>query len=163
MHGDTLQLINMFDFLINTYETRITPEDEKDGPMEPGHRKRGRPANHRIRYKDTHPCATTQIRVLRTADHNWLPNIIGGWLPREDEADDHNFYCASILMLFKPWCVLSMDLKAVDQSWESALDEFIGETTDRIRYIVKNTQYLHECERSSDQKKNVGAINIYEP
>jgi hypothetical protein len=66
-------------------------------------------------------------------------------------------------MLFKPWSVLRADLKAVEQSWEATFDEFKSNTTDRIRCIIQNTQYLHECKTSSDQKKNSSAAAYCEP
>jgi hypothetical protein len=45
-----------------------------------------------------------------------VPNIVGANLPRCDKGD-REYYCRTMLVLFKPWRQ-GTDLKAADQLWE---------------------------------------------
>jgi len=47
-----------------------------------------------------------------------IPNFAGGSLPRCDRGD-REYYCATMLMLFKPWRH-GKNLKDDDQSWDEA-------------------------------------------
>ncbi|KAI1782352.1 hypothetical protein LXA43DRAFT_906046, partial [Ganoderma leucocontextum] len=87
--------------------------------MEQDHQ-RGRPRNVRSRYLEGHPNADTKHRIVRSAGHNTLTNIIGSWFPRRDDEGTYDTYCAAMLMLLKPWRDLSSDLKPVDMSWVAA-------------------------------------------
>ena len=51
-----------------------------------------------------------------------VPNFIGGTLPRCDQGD-HEYYCSTMLALFKPWRT-GNDLKSADETWEKAFDEY---------------------------------------
>ena len=51
-------------------------------------------------YLFDHPKHTTHFQIAQTKFHNFLPNIIGPWLPRCDGKDDSKaFYYASMLAL----------------------------------------------------------------
>lgn len=56
--------------------------------------------------------------------HNTLPNFIGRYFPRSDDPDIYPFYCASMLMLLKPWRDLTADLKDASESWPDAFIRF---------------------------------------
>ena len=52
-----------------------------------------------------------------------VPNFIGGTLPRCDQGD-HEYYCSTMLTLFKPWCT-GHDLKGAEETWEQAFNKYI--------------------------------------
>jgi len=51
-----------------------------------------------------------------------VPNFIGGTLPRCDQGD-REYYCSTMLTLFKPWRT-GYDLKSADETWEQAFDKY---------------------------------------
>ena len=106
-------------------------------------------------------------RVLRRPDHHALPNFIGSKFPREDDADDRDMYCASMLMLLKPWRDLASDLKGTDETWEAAFNEFRRAASTKELNILSSIQYFHECERAardtpSSDSTNAAASDIAE-
>src|SRR6266446_8177011 len=72
--------------------------------------KRGRKRNMRIPYLPTHPKHKQTQHVVRTTGHNNLPNFIGRYFPQRDDPDSRSLYCASMLLLLKPWRVVKTDL-----------------------------------------------------
>jgi len=44
-----------------------------------------------------------RCRVVRQDGHETKAEFIGEWFPRNDDADDHELYCASMLAFFTPW------------------------------------------------------------
>ena len=83
-------------------------------------------------------------RVLRRPDHHALLNFIGSKFPSEDDADDRDMYCASMLMLLKPWRDLASDLKGTDETWEAAFNEFRRAASTEELNILSSIQYFHE-------------------
>ncbi|KAF8583871.1 hypothetical protein K439DRAFT_1347671, partial [Ramaria rubella] len=65
-----------------------------------------------------------------------VPNFLGGTIPRRDKGD-HEYYCATMLTLFKPWRT-GFDLKNDFESWEDAF-------TDRQLQIMSFMQIRFEC------------------
>ena len=51
-----------------------------------------------------------------------VPNFIGGTLPQCDQGDCE-YYCSTLLALFKPWRT-GNDLKSANETWEKAFDEY---------------------------------------
>ena len=63
--------------------------------------------------------------MCRSENHNFLPNIVGPWLPQRDGEDSTRpYYYASMLALLKPWRELE-DLKRDDENWEFAFNTFM--------------------------------------
>ena len=71
------------------------------------------------------------MRVVRPVGHNTLPNLVGPSLPRNDDQERRPFYCASVLMLLKPWRDIRR-LKEQEQIWENALESFLAGATPDI-------------------------------
>src|ERR1700721_1880275 len=99
---------------------------------------------------------------MRTIGHNNLPNIIGRWFPRRDERESHSFYCASMLLLLKPWRSIESDLKLPDQSWEEAFDEFMLTTSRTYRTLLSGIQYFHDCETSAKEHRDSENESLYQ-
>ena len=89
-----------------------------------------------------------------------VPNFIGGTLPRSDQGD-REYYCSTMLTLFKPWRT-GNDLKNANESWERAFDEYNFTATQKA--LMDNFNLRYECldarddysaqMRDSDKEKN---------
>jgi hypothetical protein len=90
---------------------------------------------------------------MRTTGHNNLPNFIGRFFPQRDEQETYSFYCASMLLLLKPWRNIETDLKLPTQSWESAFDDFISSNNRKYQGILSGIQYFHNCETSAKEQR----------
>ena len=84
---------------------------------------------------------------VRLREHDVVPVPIGPALPRRDQPEARARYCRLMLILFKPWRVLS-DLRRAGESWEDAFN-VLSSTMDagHVR-VVDNMQILHECRDS---------------
>ena len=70
-----------------------------------------------------------------------VPNFIGGVLPRPDQGD-REFYCATMLTIFKPWRNAG-HLKTVEQTWNEA---FTGcSFPSRESELINNLNLRYEC------------------
>ncbi len=158
LRGDTLSDCSLFEFVKNTYDGQLRPQDNAASTDEGRDKnpRRGRPRNARARYRYPHPCATTKIRVQRTAGHRNLVNIVGRWLPRADDDDIRELYCASMLMLLVPWRNLASDLKRGDESWEEAFGRLEEACSDADQYVISGIQYFHECALAAEDTKTDG-------
>lgn len=58
----------------------------------------------------------------------------------------HDFYCASMLMLLKPWRSLRLDLKSESESWSEAFESFLQSCSNEWRSLVSGINYLHQCQ-----------------
>jgi hypothetical protein len=93
-----------------------------------------------------HPLFSTHLVRFDPTRYNIVPNFIGGSLPRRDRGD-REYYCATMLVLFKPWrngrC-----LKSEMNSWH---DEFISYNfTSRQRDLMDNFNLRYECNDARD-------------
>ena len=171
LRGAGLAESNVIDFFINSYEINIdnkstTPNVGGDRTQDYGDmsdlsrvpRQRGRPRHERIPYLPAHPKSSRKQRIIRGQRHNNLPNFIGRYFPRRDVPDRYPFYCASMLMLLKPWRNIETDLKLPTQTWESAFEAFISTASWHIRHIISGIQYFHECQ-SSAQRHSVRSVS----
>ena len=70
-----------------------------------------------------------------------VPNFIGGTLPRRDQGD-REYYCSTMLTLFKPWRT-GYDLKSADETWEHAFDNY--DFSDRQMNLMNNFNLHYEC------------------
>ncbi len=149
--------LSLFDFTRHTYEKQLKGADTvelEDDELRDDRPRRGRKRNMRGRYHDEHPCAKTKIRVRRSAGHRNLVSIVGRWLPRSDDADVRELYCASVLMLLVPWRNVRRDLKAPSETWDEAFQRFEAQCSNAQKYVISGLQYFHECAVSAAEKKD---------
>lgn len=161
--------MNIIDYFVNTYEevipkksrsrqsnnpqntsTGSLPEDDNNSDE---HRKPGCKPNPRVLYHSEHPMHTSKQRVLRSSGHNVLPNFIGRFFPRRDDPEIYSFYCASMLMLLKPWRDPRTDLKAPSQSWAQAFESFVETAPKKIQNILSGIQYFHDCTQAAKRSR----------
>ena len=150
--GAELEDYSVLKFFVETYETEITKVDrEADMFEEEPYRGRGRPRNTRVRYLTNHPKSGSVHRVIRSSGHRNLPNFIGKWFPRNDDEQIHDFYCASMLALLKPWRNIATDLKSPTESWVAAFDTFCTSAAPSVKRVLSGVQYFHECESAAQK------------
>jgi hypothetical protein len=139
---DELESLNYLEYFLNTYDHRVKHEEVETVP------KRNNTHCY-LSYKENSR-HTGHVRVLRQENHDIIPHIPGRWFPRSDDHDCHPLYCASILALLTPWRDI-VELKHPDESFDLALGRFLANTSSRMRDIIENIQYFHEC---SDKAKD---------
>ncbi|KAJ6506044.1 hypothetical protein DFH09DRAFT_943410, partial [Mycena vulgaris] len=107
--------------------------------------KERRPLRHL--FSKGHPKAGTHSV---TCDFNCIqrviPNFTGGALPRADKGD-RNFYCMTMLTLFKPWRSPS-DLKDYDSTWDQMFKSH--QFTGRQNELMANFNVRYECNDARD-------------
>ena len=92
-------------------------------------------------FVEGHPLrAVKGVHCVRD-DKTIVPCFAGGTLPRRDK-DDHEFYCATMLTLFKPWHS-GFSLKECSESWESAFKKHTF--SDRQHQLMRNMNTQYEC------------------
>lgn len=150
LRGNVLESYSVVQFFSQTYEERLSRARNATIPSD-GASARGRPANLRAPYLASHPKHTSTVRVRRSPNNNCLPNFVGKYFPRRDDPDSsaHDFYCASMLLLLKPWRSVD-DLKLPNESWQASFERFIHapDTSDDIPRLISNIQHFHRCESS---------------
>ena len=67
--------------------------------------------------------------------------FIGGPLPRSDQGD-REYYCTTMLTLFKPWRTRK-DLKSEGQSWDDSFNDFAFD--ERQIEVMKFFNLRYEC------------------
>ena len=145
LRGDTLEKSNIISVFIDTFETQM------DNNAHASTKGMGQPRNDCVPYQSMHPHHQTKQCILRREDHNALPNFIGGKFPREKGPDSHELYCASMLVLLKPWRQLSTDLKDTDETWEDAFRRFKTVASAKELNILSSIQYFYECKRATQE------------
>ncbi len=141
LRGDELEHLSVYEFFSKTYEVARpkdkgvanddVPQENADNqhpsPVSNNPRRRGRTAHLRSVYHAGHPKAAKKERMMRTHMHKNLINFVGRFFPSKNDATVHSFYCASMLLLFKPWRDISNGLKGADESWADVFSHFIDE------------------------------------
>ncbi|KAH0825766.1 hypothetical protein J3R83DRAFT_8926 [Lanmaoa asiatica] len=89
--------------------------------------------------------------VVHPVDHNNLPNFIGPYFSKRDDESPAEVYLASMMLLFKPWHDLQVDLKQAGESWKEAFERWYPTTSSATRRMMNNIQYYYECQRSDSQ------------
>jgi hypothetical protein len=74
-------------------------------------------------FLSDHPQHETHHVTSNPKHLNKVPNFLGGSLPRRDRGD-REYYCATMLVLFKPWRKLE-DLKDKDRSWDETFTSHV--------------------------------------
>ncbi|KAF8234664.1 hypothetical protein L208DRAFT_1547674 [Tricholoma matsutake] len=97
------------------------------------------PKTKLLSFLSEHPLAETHgVRYLKTA---CIPNFIGSTIPRHDQGD-HEYYCSTMLTLFKPWRS-GLYLKDASDSWDESFmsHKFSAQQLE----IMKNMNIQYEC------------------
>jgi hypothetical protein len=94
-----------------------------------------------LKFLPEHPFSKTHSTRWIAADKARIPNFIGATVPRHDQGD-REYYCSSMLTLFKPWRT-GLDLKCTDNMWDDAFKKFIF--SDRQKSIMANMNIRYEC------------------
>ncbi len=103
------------------------------------------PSNLHLFLKE-HPLYKTHRAKFDDKRKNIVPNFVGGSLPRCDRGD-REYYCATMLTLFKPWRS-GKDLKNIDYSWDETFNLY--EFTDQQKQYMKNFNVRYECNDARD-------------
>ena len=99
------------------------------------------------RFLSDHPLHDTHGLQLHKADPKKIPNFIGATLPRKDQGD-RNYYCLTMLALFKPWRKASHLKCNASISWHEAFEQHsfsVEHTT-----LIDNFHIKYECLNSRD-------------
>ena len=104
-------------------------------------------ANDKLQsFLKDHPMYRTHKVHFNEQKYKVVPNFVGGSLPRCDRGD-REYYCATMLTLFKPWRS-GEDLKARDYSWDETFTEH--RFTPRQLEIMKYFNIRYECNDARD-------------
>ena len=149
---------NVFEFFRDTWEARRDVENDRvnDLRLRTG---RGRHKKDRIPYSANHPSFLSKCRILRNEGHNNIPDFVEMSFCRNDDAIKRSLYCATILMLLKPWRDIAVDLKNPDENWDHAFNSFFQSTSQRNRDIIDNIQYYHECRNAAQHEHAIPLEN----
>ncbi|KDR74560.1 hypothetical protein GALMADRAFT_71038 [Galerina marginata CBS 339.88] len=93
-----------------------------------------------------HPLYKTYKVQFDDRKKDTIPNFVGGSLPRCDRGD-REYYCATMLTLFKPWRS-GKDLKNTDYSWDETFNLF--EFTEQQKQYMKHFNVRYECNDARD-------------
>jgi len=135
---------NVVSFFTDSYERRLRHVDDVDDEQTmTSIRRKGRPRNEHVKYNANHPKWKSVERIIRCQPHT------------------NDFYCASMLMLLKPWRNLRDDLKASSESWATAFETFRETVSTETHGILSGIGYLHDCESAiaNDDEKIGMAIH----
>lgn len=159
--GDGLERYNFLDLFLNTYDGLPVNEGVDEDDREPSRLRRGPRTHQRFPYREGSGKGR-RCRVIRSEGHETVPQFIGQWFPRNDRADEEDFYYASMLALFSPWRIIT-DIKASSSSWKEAFDSFKSSASSKQKDMLLNIQYFHECSdgaaaRSRDPTLSSGGL-----
>lgn len=99
-----------------------------------------------FRFRKEHAQYKTHRLKVHGEHDAWIPNFVGGILPRKDKGDIEE-YGRTMLTLFKPWSNPS-HLKHRAQSWHAAFTEH--QFTDRQKEIMDFFHVRYECNDARD-------------
>jgi hypothetical protein len=105
----------------------------------------GKPS-HLYSFLKDHPLYKTHQIQFDKRKTNIVPNFVGGSLPRCDQGD-REYYCATMLTLFKPWRSGKF-LKQEDQSFDDSFNLF--KFTDQQTQFMKYFNLRYECNDARD-------------
>ncbi|KAJ3521770.1 hypothetical protein NMY22_g12176 [Coprinellus aureogranulatus] len=148
--GDALVNECYLKVFLDTYDALYTEpkdvtEQEPNADVAP---RRSRPRHERIPYLPSFGNAK-RCRIRRAANHETLPRYIGRWFPRANDPATHELYCASMLLLLKPWRTLA-DLKAEEDTFYQAFQAMMRSAAPWMKTVVENIQNYYDC---ADQAK----------
>ena len=74
----------------------------------------------------------------------------------------YEYYCASMLMLLKPWRSID-DLKSQHHTWQAAFEDFINNAPACLKRIISSIEYFHECRNAADNAINRSPTDSINP
>jgi hypothetical protein len=92
-------------------------------------------------FMHSHPQAKTHMVKMCKAKREKIPDFVGGSLPRPNYGD-REYYCCTMLTLFKPWRSGKM-LKLEEQTWDDSFNNF--EFSDRQIELMKFFTIKYDC------------------
>ncbi len=93
-----------------------------------------------------HPLYKTHVVQFDPKKKYFVPNFVGGTLPRRDRGD-REYYCMTMLSLFKPWRS-GKDIKSEEYSWD---ETFIDHKfTEHQLKLMENFNLRYECNDARD-------------
>ena len=122
-------------------EEYYTSESDVDDEFIP----RSLPQNT-YRFKNKHPLYGTHVVIQQPLKTTAVINFIGHILPRCDQGD-REFYCLTMLALFKPWRT-GLDLKIKAKSWDDTFNNH--KFTIRQNQLTQNFNIKYECSDARD-------------
>jgi ATP-dependent exoDNAse (exonuclease V), alpha subunit - helicase superfamily I member len=93
-----------------------------------------------------HPLCDTHFVKFEETKKDVVPNFVGGSLPRRD-CGDREYYCLTMLTLFKPWRN-GKDLKSDNYSWDETFTSH--KFTHREMDLMANFNLRYECNDARD-------------
>ena len=97
-------------------------------------------------FLDNHPQRESHYVTSNSKHLIKVPTFLGGSLPRCDRGD-REYYCATMLAMFKPWRKKE-DLKEDDYSWDETFTNH--KFTAEQRQLMKNFNIRYECNDARD-------------
>lgn len=146
--GDELDDLSYLDFFLNTYDMR------SDRDPSAVHKSDG--TSVLVPYKqDSHHAG--HVRVIRTEGHETMPHFPGNWFPPASDEEHHEFHCASMLALLKPWRDIT-DIKKPSDLFSSTFENFVSHAPEIVTRIITNIQYFHDCadKAKSERERDLG-------
>ena len=101
----------------------------------------GRRSNAIMHFCSEHPLSGSHGVRYIVDNAARVPNFVGANLPRRDQGD-REYYCRTMLVLFKPWRK-GTDLKATDHLWDEEFQRH-SFSEEQVRYM-RNFNVRYEC------------------
>ena len=141
------------------YEASLESVPERDLPLPPMKK-------DVFRFEAAHPLSDSHAsRYVKNNDLR-VPSFIDATLPRRDKGD-REYYCCTMLTLFKPWRS-GFNLKSEDVSWDESFNAY--HFTEEQEGFMNNFNIRYECLDARDNhraqlKKNGGGalFNSWDP
>ena len=104
-------------------------------------KKNTRKTNNTMRFQLEHPLSDSHGVRYIVNNATRIPSFVGANLPRCDQGD-REYYCSTMLALFKPWRQ-GTDLKCADKLWD---EEFSDHSfSEEQRRYMRNFNLRYEC------------------
>ena len=130
--GRELEDYSFLDFSLDTYPERKHVDN---------------PRNQRVHFIEGSG-RECQAQVVRSPGHETLPSFLGPWFPRNDDARDRGFYCASMMALLTPWRKLQ---EIEGKSFEASFDVWKGKTAQSNLDVMENIQFYHDASQRANK------------
>lgn len=103
----------------------------------------------RIEFGSLHPENSTHYQRVNEWCKQVVPVPLGPAIPRRDCDETKQHHARLMLLLFKPWTIVS-DLWPMDLSWAESYTGFVSSAHPCVLRLIDNMQILHECQDSRD-------------
>jgi hypothetical protein len=114
-----------------------------------------------LKFLPDHPLYDTHRIFCLDKSEGFVPNFIGGPLPRSD-CGDREYYCSTMLTLFKPWRD-GRDLRTDEQSWDDSFvnHKFSSRQTELMKYFNLKYECLDARDDYAAQLKQGEGVGIF--